>query len=102
MAAMAGSCSRCRRSSRSDSRIAAAACDVVGIARDGPQPVKRSVTECELSAEHPVHPAGNAQRAVIGQHLAAADQYRAVAARDAALLIAQDDVAAVSPSAGEE
>ena len=76
--------------------------DIVGIARDGKELVEGRVADGELCAEHAVHPAGRGQNGRVGQHLVAAAQNGAVAARHDALLVAQDDMAAIGPSRTEK
>ena len=80
----------------------AVADDVVGIARDGEELVKRRVADGELRAEHAVHPSGGAQGRFVGQHRLAAAQQGAVTAHDEALLVAQDDMAAMGLPGDEE
>ncbi len=81
---------------------AARAGDVVGIARDGKQLVEGRVADRELRPEHPMHPCGGAQNRLVGQDRLPAANERAVAPRHDALLLAQDNVAAVSPPRNEE
>ena len=80
----------------------AGAGDVVGIARDGEELVERCVADGELRAEHAMHPCRRAQNCLVRQHLLAAAHERTVAPRDDALLLAQDDVAAVRSSRNKE
>ena len=80
----------------------AGAGDVVGIAGDGKELVERRIADGELRAEHAVHPRSRAQNRLVRQHLLAAAHQGAVAARYDALLLAQDDMAAVRSSRHEE
>jgi len=64
--------------------------------------VKRGVAERELRAEHPVHPAREAQRGIVRKHVRAPDEDGAMPSCDAQLLVTQDDVTAVSLSCREE
>ena len=67
----------------------AGARDVVGIARDGKELVKRCVADGELRRENPVHPARCAKRAVARQKVLAAADDRSVAASHEAILLTQ-------------
>ena len=76
--------------------------DVVGIARNREELVEGRVADRQLRAEHPMHPARDTQRRVVGQHGLAGAQQRAVTARHHPLLVTQHDVAVVRRDGGEE
>src|SRR5262249_2862984 len=67
--------------------------NVVWVARNGKELMKRSVADGQLGGEDAMHPAGGAKRGFIGKHRLPGSQKRAVAARHHALLGLQHDVA---------
>jgi hypothetical protein len=81
---------------------AAAAGDVVRIARDGKELVKRRVADGQFGSEHAVHRAGSAEHVLGRQHGVAAAQERAVPPRHEPLLVTQNDMAIVAPSGREK
>ena len=76
--------------------------DVVRVARDGKELVKRCVSDGQLRGEHAMHPACGAKRRLVWQHGLARPQKRAVAARHEPLLVPEHDVAVVRRIGREE